>query len=380
MFLVALPAGRLRRRGARRLVGLLRQSRQQRRIATLPGLLAVFACTAVAVPVPAGDRPDSAATPVSWASLDRQGRSFLTSAPSPQELRRFSGRPPTLPLRTYAGLRSAPDVRTRARIALDELERTGAFTRKVLCIVVPTGSGWVDEPTLRALEYQYNGDTALVAIQYSAMPSWLSFLAAPDQAGEAAAALLEEVHRRWSRRPAGQRPRLLLYGHSLGAFGAQDAFDRVDGLLDRVDGALITGPPNGSTLWRRLVANRDPTTTQVAPSLGAGAAIRFAGGTADLTRTPGSRTAVRALFLQHPTDPVVWWSPRLILHRPDWLREQRGKDVLPNVRWYPFVTFWQLSIDLLVALDVPAGFGHSYSAEASYAWALLGSPATVTTT
>ena len=35
----------------------------------------------------------------------------------------------------------------------------------------------------------------------------------------------------------------------------------------------------------------------------------------------------RVLHVQHPSDPIVRWSPRLILHRPDWLAERPGGDV-----------------------------------------------------
>jgi uncharacterized membrane protein len=80
------------------------------------------------------------------------------------------------------------------------------------------------------------------------------------------------------------------------------------------------------------------------------------------------------VYLQHASDPVVWWSPGLMVHRPDWLTEPRGRDVLPAMRWYPFVTFWQASADLIVSQDAPPGHGHSYDAEPVDAWAQLAPP------
>jgi uncharacterized membrane protein len=77
----------------------------------------------------------------------------------------------------------------------------------------------------------------------------------------------------------------------------------------------------------------------------------------------------RVLYIQHPSDPIVWWSPRLILHRPDWLAEPPGGDVVPAVRWIPFVTFWQVTADLPFAVEVPAGHGHVYTHEYVDAWA-----------
>jgi uncharacterized membrane protein len=363
----------LAQRGVRRLGRVVRQERRYQ--GGLAGVLVALALThggawslsgmsgdlsttldgrvsGVAAPT-APTRSGSPASYVSWASLGRQGRAFVTS-------------PGTRPIRVYVGLRSAPTAEDRARLAVAELERTGAFQRRVLCLVVPTGSGWVDEPTVRALEDEYDGNTALAVVQYSALPSWLSLVTDPEQARAASVALLDEVHRRWSAMPAATRPKLLIYGHSLGALGAQAPFE--DGSpLSEVDGAVFTGPPDTSELWRVLVADRDRGSTQVTPRLAHHPEVRFANRAGDLA--PPGRP--RVVFLQHPTDPVVWWSPDLILRKPDWLREPRTDPILRKVHWYPFVTFWQLSADMLAALDVPAGYGHRYGAEARSTWALL---------
>ncbi|WIM93454.1 alpha/beta hydrolase [Actinoplanes oblitus] len=314
--------------------------------------------TGVPAPV-AATRSGGPGSLAPWATLGREGRSFVTDGLSTPHR--------TAPIRVYAGLRSAPTSRDRARLAVAELERTGAFHRAVLCLVIPTGTGWIDEPTVRALEDQYDGDTAVAVIQYGALPSWLSLLTEPDRAEDAARALLDEVHRAWVRLPAAARPKLLLYGHSQGALAAQSPFGTAGSLLGEVDGALISGPPNASPLWSGLVAGRSRTSTEVSPELPEEPGVRFADGAADLV----AAGRPRVVFLQHPTDPVVWWSPELILHRPDWLREARGDAVLPSVRWIPFVTFWQLSGDMLKALDVPAGYGHGYGEEAGAAWRLI---------
>ncbi|GIE29404.1 hypothetical protein Ait01nite_024490 [Actinoplanes italicus] len=243
---------------------------------------------------------------VPWSSLGRQGRAFVTGGRNTPHTE--------TPIRVYAGLQSAPTTRDRARLAVAELQRTGAFSREVLCIVVPTGSGWVDEPTVAALEDEFDGDTALVAVQYAALPSWLSLAMEPERAEAAAADLLDEVSRVWSVLPATDRPKLLLYGHSLGARAAQAPFGTAANLLDAVDGALISGTPGGSPLRSRVSSGR-------------------------------------VIILEHATDPVVHWSPRLFLTGP--------------------VGFWQISGDLLKAQDVPAGYGHRYGAEARTAWQLI---------
>src|SRR5215467_12543071 len=48
----------------------------------------------------------------------------------------------------------------------------------------------------------------------------------------------------------------------------------------------------------------------------------------------------RVLYLLHPSDPVVWWSPDLIFSEPDWISQPPGRDVLSAMFWVPFVTFW----------------------------------------
>ena len=50
------------------------------------------------------------------------------------------------PIRTYAGLDSAASVEDRARLAVDDLERAGGFSRSVLVVATTTGSGWIDPP------------------------------------------------------------------------------------------------------------------------------------------------------------------------------------------------------------------------------------------
>ena len=293
--------------------------------------------TGVAAPADPA-RSGSADSLVPWASLGRQGRVFVTGA--------LPARHATAPIRVYAGLGSAPSTRARARLAVAELERTGAFGREVLCLVVPTGSGWIDEPTVAALEDEFGGDTAVAAVQYAALPSWLSLATGPDRAEAAAADLLAEVRRAWSARPAADRPKLLLYGHSLGALAAQAPFGTAESLLGTVDGALISGAPAAGRL-RTGPGHTRPD-------------VRVAAGPADLV--PADPAAhPRVVFLQHATDPVVWWSPRLLVQPPD---------RLPG-RWWPVVTFWQVSADLLTALDVPAGHGHRYGAEARAAWHLI---------
>ena len=46
---------------------------------------------------------------------------------------------------------------------------------------------------------------------------------------------------------------------------------------------------------------------------------------------------------------MVWWDPGTILRKPDWLREKRGPDVHPGIRWIPLITFLQISADMVAS-------------------------------
>ncbi|MCY1046339.1 alpha/beta-hydrolase family protein, partial [Corallococcus sp. bb12-1] len=82
----------------------------------------------------------------------------------------------------------------------------------------------------------------------------------------------------------------------------------------------------------------------------------------------------RVLYLLHPSDPIIWWSPGLMVKRPDWLREPRGPDVLGAMVWIPFVTFWQVTADLPLGMKVPPGYGHVYTGEHVDGWVALLQP------
>src|SRR5205814_5202654 len=164
---------------------------------------------------------------------------------------------PVPPVRVYAGRDSAPDAQSAAALAVRELWRTGGFSRKVLCVITTTGTGWVDPRAAASLEYLYNGDTALVAIQYSVLPSWLSFAVEQDKAEQAGRELFDQVHTQWASLPAAERPKLVTFGESLGSLGGEAAFDGLDDLLSQVDGVVWAGPTEANGLWAGLVADRD---------------------------------------------------------------------------------------------------------------------------
>ena len=317
-------------------------------------------------------RSGSPASLVSWDSLGRGGRTFVTSAPTPADLARASGHAAVDPIRVYIGLGASEDPAQRARLAVGELQRTGAFSRPVIAVVTTTGTGFADAEAMNALELAWGGNTALVTSQYSLLPSGLSFLLDGDRVRDAGTTMFDAVRAAVDALPPGTpHPKVVAFGESLGSLGSQAAFPTVDDVRARSDGALWNGPPNSSPLWHGLVTRRDPGSPEVRPVVEGGRTVRFGGGsvTSRLASVPPSPWPdPRVVYLQHASDPVVWWSPELLWSRPDWLAEPRGEDVLPNVDWYPLVTFWQVTMDMIRAQTVPFGHGHNYGPESLDAW------------
>ena len=223
---------------------------------TAPGVVALTSPTASGSP----------ASLVPWATLGEYGRSFAAGATSPAQLRAFHGPAADVeqPIRIYAGLRAAGSPDERAALAVRELERTGAFQREVLAVVTTTGTSWVDPNAASSLEYLHGGDTALVGLQYSYLPSWISFRVDREEAAETGTALYRHAHRRWWQLPATDRPRLIVFGESLGAEGAEAAFRGGDAaaslanLVGGSDGVLLTGPTASNPIWGQLTDAREP--------------------------------------------------------------------------------------------------------------------------
>ena len=311
---------------------------------------------------------------VSWESLGHQGRIFVQAGPSVAKLTEFNGAPATEPIRAYAGLNSADGIEATAELAASELERTGGLQRAVIAVATTTGTGWINEAEADSLEYMYNGNTAIVSMQYSFLPSWLSFLVDKENARRAGQALFEAVDKRVRHLPEGQRPKLVVFGESLGSFGGEAPFMSLNNILARTDGALFSGPTFNNTVWLQLTATRDRGSPEWLPIYNDGHNVRFVARPSDLGRPQAQWGTPKVVYLQHASDPIAWWTPDLLFKSPDWLREKRGYDVLPQTHWIPLVTFLQVSADMAVAVDVPDGHGHHYVADVANGWAEVLSP------
>ena len=315
-------------------------------------------------------RSGSPSSLVTWDSLGSEGRGFVSKGPRPAGISAFVGRPAMEPIRVYAGLESAGSLTAEADLIVRELRRTGAFERSVLVVATTTGRGWVNQIAAAAIEYMWGGDTAIAAMQYSYFPSPVAFVVDTATPPEAGRVLFDAVRTAWLTYPADKRPKLMVLGESLGAYGGQGAFGSLDDMAAKVDGAVWVGTPRFTPLWSRITADRQAGSSEQLPLINDCALVCFVQSPADLP--PGGKPKV--VYVQHATDPVVWWSGALLFTKPDWLKEKKRPDSRPGVTWLPVATFWQVTIDMIFSSTVPDGYGHDYGVELADAWAAVAAP------
>ena len=320
------------------------------------------------------ERSASPASPVTWESVGGQGRVFLGRGPSRLDIAQVCGGVAMEPIRVYSGMPTGGSgIEQAAAMVVAELHRTGAFDRAVILIAASTGSGWVDEWQVQPLEFLTRGNCATASLQYSYVPSALNWLTGLEPAQEASAALFAAVRAELDLMDEADRPALFVCGESLGAFASQSVFESFEDVLARVDGALWVGTPSFTPMHAALTAARHKGSPEVAPVVNNGRRVRFVNEPSDLRtdlygRELGPWGFPRVVYAQHPSDPVVWWTNKLIWTQPDWLRERAGRDVSLNVEFTRFATYIQVLADLPVAGTAPGGHGHTYHEELIPLW------------
>lgn len=308
-------------------------------------------------------RTGSTASLIAWEDLGQEGRACVSSGPTAEDLAAFFGEPTPTPIRVYVGLNAAATPEARARLALQELERVGGFERSVLLLVTPTGTGWVDPAALGPVEYLYRGNIASVTVQYSYLPSIVALPTEGSYGAESARALFQAIYGHWTRLPRETRPALYLDGVSLGALNAERSFDAHDIIADPFHGVLLTGPPFRSELWNSITAGRRPDSPAWRPRFRDGSVVRFMNQDGGLEVGDADWGPFRIAFLQYASDPMTFFSVQSLYREPEWMRDPRGPDVSPALRWYPVVTMLKLAADMAVAQIAPPGYGHDFAAE-----------------
>lgn len=309
------------------------------------------------------NKTGSTASLLSWEELGRAGREFVSTGPDASEIEALTQRAAVEPIRVYVGLRAAETAEDRARLALAELQRVGAFDRSLLVVITPTGTGWIDPAAMDTIEFLHDGDVASAALQYSYLSSPLSLLVEPDYAAQAARALFQVIYDHWTTLPKDQRPRLYLHGLSLGAMNSERSAQLFEVLNDPIHGALWSGPPFESSVWRRITDGRNAGSPAWLPEFRDGAFVRFLNQNGSNVPIDAPWGPMRIVYLQYASDPVTFFDFRDLYRAPAWLDSPRGPDVSPELRWYPVVTMLQLALDMAVATTTPIGYGHVYAPE-----------------
>ena len=329
--------------------------------------------------------PDSA---VDWNTMGRQGRAVVAGGPRKEDIERLVDGGALEPIRIFVGLDTerdqAPDFDEMAAVAIKEMHRTGAFERSHIAVMSAAGTGWINDFHTSGFEFVTRGDSAVVAMQYSYLPSAYSYVADRKNPVHSSRVLIEAIRSELQKLDPEKRPKLYVGGESLGAYGVSDAFETVEEFLEHTSGGVFTGTPGFASNHSYLTRHREKGSPQRLPLIDGGRHVRFTAHPAHLRHDFRGDTYAntweepRFVFAQHASDPVVWWEPSLAWKAPDWLREpgSRGEpapaaqhlDALDTMRWMPLVTFWQVGIDQLPSKDYPSPHGHNYHDETVAYW------------
>ena len=307
-------------------------------------------------------RSSGPGSPLAFARLGREGRRFVTNVPTADEIAEATGRPAVAePVRVFVGYACARSDEDRVALAVEELRRTGALDRSVLVVGCPAGNGYVNTLPLEVVDHLTGGDAAAVAVQYGRLPSLLT-LNRVTRGARVHRALLDAIDAELADRAPRDRPRVVVYGESLGAWAGQDAFLHrgVAGLDDHgVARALWAGTPFYSG-WRHEVLLEG---TVPVPE-GSVVEVEDAAALAAVDGSAGG--PLRAMVVSNDNDPVRHLSLGLLVRRPPWLDHPRPPRVPQAMRFTPVVTAVQVIVDALNAMrPTPGTFratGHEYTA------------------
>jgi uncharacterized membrane protein len=316
---------------------------------------------------------------VPFESLSREGRRFTNMVLTRPEIADVMGTEAAAdPIRLFVGLDSAAEVEDRVDLVMDELIRTRAFDRRVLCLASPTGSGYINYVMAESLEYLTLGDCAIATMQYSMLPSSMS-LTRTALAIEQNRALMHAITGYLRGMPEGKRPRFVLFGESLGALTMQDVWRHrtVEAINhDFVHSSLYLGTPSATEFakaWRLNPSKVDP-----------GGTIVEVDNMGEYLSMPDERRAVlRHVLISHNDDPIPKFGTNLLLRRPWWLGppQTRPAGVPKSSKWRPGTTFVLTAVDMVNAMEVVPGTfgrrGHDYREDiAAFVSAAYALPAT----
>lgn len=308
----------------------------------------------------------SAESLLPFEDLGQQGRRYVNDVATPELIEEVMAEPAVAqPIRVYVGYNTEPLYPTgRAELALAELDRVNAFDRSYILLVAPTGTGWVDHTMIEAAELLTRGDIATCCVQYGKFPSFLS-LQKVALGRSQFRLLLWGVRERLRERAPEDRPKVLIFGESLGAWASSDVvmhqgitgFDHYG-----VDRALWFGLP-GLAKWSRNGMARGSSSLVPEGTVGV-----FDHPDQLTSMSDEERERLRAVILSHDNDPIAQLVPDIAIKQPKWISDgERGRNVSKSMVWIPIVTMTQTMLDAANAMVTVPGeflsFGHDYRAD-----------------
>jgi uncharacterized membrane protein len=312
------------------------------------------------------DNPYASGGPNSISPFDElglQGRRFVTDVVTPDLIESTLDEPAIAhPIRAFVGMNSDPLYPAgRSEMMLDELERLGAFDRSYLLLVCPTGTGWVDQTMIESAELLTRGDIATACIQYGRGPSFLEVQKVALGRAQFRG-LLWGVKMRLQGMPEEKRPKVLVFGESLGSWSSSDVvmYQGIAGFDHYgIDRALWFGLV-GFAKWSKT-GMRQGSGDLVPP----GTVQAFDNFQEYEPLTAEERYKLRAVIVDHDNDPIAQMSLRWAVKQPPWLTDtERGRNVPEGMHWAPLITFVQIMVDAMNAMRVVPGefksFGHDY--------------------
>jgi len=305
---------------------------------------------------------------VTFEQIGMQGRKFVSNTVPASSIKKITGKAAkNTPIRVYIGYNTPEKYQSqRTQMAIEELKRTKAFERKYLLLVSPTGTGWIDHTSVESAELYSGGDIATCVVQYAKYPSFLALQKVRDGRNQFRE-LLWSIKLITDEMPKSKRPKILVFGLSLGAWASSDAvmhtgiagFDHYG-----IDRALWLGMP-GLAKWGK---NEEGSIRVGAPS---GTVASFDRPEQYESLTTKQKEKLRAIILNHDDDPITLLRPKLLIKKPKWLTVgNKGRGVPEKMEWSPIFTFLQVWIDAGNAMtSVPGKFrshGHDYRGDMAY--------------
>jgi uncharacterized membrane protein len=247
------------------------------------------------------------------------------------------------------------------------MDRTDAWSRSLIMLISPTGSGYVNYVATACAQYLTLGDVATVTLQYSKRPSPLS-LGAIGRAKEQNRLLWLKILERVRLMAPQDRPKVVVFGESLGAHTSQAPFQGWGTLGPEslgIDRALWIGTP-ASSGWMKEVTGPD----RIGVNKSLVAVVNDYEQFAALGDEARART--RFVLLSHDNDGVTKFNSDLATRRPVWLGPNRPveeevpgrspRGIPASMRWRPVTTFFQSLVDMKNA-QIPGAYkawAHDY--------------------